>query len=247
MGDSENIWGGGLWGEIIWGDGTELEMATVADIHKLFRSLLIKGRIQTYLHDELAVLNEAKWQVWKILTSVEGDDNWFVNILEAQSFLTTQKVYTLPADFAQMREIEVTAPDSYKTVRFWNPKLDSHRYTEGRRSNDTSATEIPYTIIGANPGQLVLSKPVPADLTATFWYVAKPADWTAMASNIDDMPRIAWMPIARYAAAMILIQSGARVRFGDFHQLFRDEIMTMAQGPNRVNDQPEVAHGWMEA
>ncbi len=221
-------------------------MATVNDILGIYRLLLIKGRMNMHEHDEIRAINEAKFEVWKILTSHEKRQNWFVKILENQSILTTQRVYNMPSDFAQMRQIEPTAPPGSLQVLFSREDLDSDRFQSQRKQVGGEVSEMIYTIIGAEPGQMVLASVPTTDLTVTYWYTHKLGDWTALTDNIDDLPRIAWLPIARYAAGMIILGSGAGVRFSDYRQMFQDEVIRMTQAAERDDSGTEAAAGFME-
>ena len=221
-------------------------MATVNDILGTLRLLLLKGRMTLGEDEEIRAINEAKFEVWKILVSHERRQNWFVKILENQPILTTQRVYNMPSDFAQMRQIEPTAPPGSLQVLFSREDLDSDRFQSQRKQVGGEVSEMIYTIIGEEPGQMVLASVPTADLTVTYWYVHKLADWTALTDNINELPRIAWLPIARYAAGMILLGAGAGVRFSDYRQLWQDEVIRLTQAAERDDTGTEAAMGYME-
>ncbi len=220
-------------------------MATVQDIYTLVGALTSRARTQLKENHAIAAINEARFEVWKILTSFEAKDNWFVAIDTANTIAVDDLDIALPTNCGVLRHIEVTAPSSAKTVRFHKVEANDTRFQQLRSNRTLRSSEIPYTILGDEPGTLILGVSPEQALTVNFWIAAKPAEWTALSDNIDSFPRISWMPMARYAAQILMGGAGSQ-RAGMLRAELEAEMVRMTQASERNATGPEVVSGWME-
>ena len=222
-------------------------MATVQDIYNLVEALTARARVQLKERAVLAAINEARFEVWKVLTSFEAQQNWFLTLETGKTIAVGDLDIVLPTACGSLRRIEVTAPASQTGVRFYRPAggISDERFAALRSDPNARSSEIPYVIVGDEPGTLILGCSPPVTLTVTFWIISKPAEWTALSSVIDVFPRIAWMPIARYAAAMVMGGAGSQ-QIGALVGQLEADLIRMTQSAERDDTGPDVVAGWME-
>lgn len=220
-------------------------MATVQNVYDLFRAMLPKPRANLKEEHILAALNEGAHEAWKVLSTFEGEQNWFVSIDTGNTIAVNDLDIALPSGCASLKKIEVTAPASHQTTRFYKVPKHDDQFTSLRQTPNAKATEIPYTIIGADPGTLILGCSPEVALTVSFWMVSYPTAWATLATNIDEFPRIAWAAIARYATNLIMGGTGSQLAARMAMELER-ELVRMTQTAERDDTGPQVVSGWLE-
>jgi hypothetical protein len=222
-------------------------MATVQSLYNLVGTLTARARVQLNERFVIPALNEARFEVWKVLTSFEAQQNWFLELDTGNTIAVGDLDIALPTTCGSLRKIEVASPASQTHVRFYRPAggISDERFSALRADPNAKSSEIPYVIVGDEPGTLILGCSPPADVTVTLWIIAKPAEWTALSDNIDVFPRIAWMPMARYAAAMVMGGAGSQ-QIGALVGQLEADLIRMTQSAERDDTGPDVVQGWME-
>lgn len=197
-----------------------------------------------FTDQQLVLLEEAKWEVWKILIGYNRRSNWFVKRGTAFDISKDDDEYTLPADCYQLRKL-VPANESDRFYWFYREDEEADRFQTAERVPSVNLVEIPYTVIGEEPGKLVLASTPIGTVSVVPWYVYKPTAWALKTDPIDQMPRSTWLPIARYAATMYRLGAG-NPAWSDFRVAWSDEINRMVNTDARVQDGPKVIAGFFE-
>ena len=194
----------------------------------------------------LSFLNEAKDEVWAALKNLHTENfeqstqktdstqlNFFPldqngNILPGNSLQTNLRQYTLPADFREIKFIEVTLQGYEQTVFTYRP-IDSEDFRTARRSANVDPTLSPtveyfYTISGKN--QLVLAQFPEVNFTATLWYIRDLIDFTAT-DTIDQILFPYSKKMETYAVKMAMLSLQDPGQITAWQQQWRESLHTI--------------------
>jgi hypothetical protein len=215
----------------------------VAHLMRVADSLLVQYS-KRFTDEQIVLLEEAKWEVWKILIGYSQRSNWFVKRGTAFDITTGDDEYALPSDCYQLRKL-VPVSEADKHFWFHNESEQDDEFQQMERMPSRHALEIPYVVIGEEPGTLILASTPERTVSVRPWYVYKPTAWAVKGDPIDQMPRSTWLPIARYAATIYRLGAG-NPAWGDFRAVWADEINRMVNTDTRVQNGPKVVHGYFE-
>lgn len=196
----------------------------------------------------LGHLNEAKDEVWKVLKSL--DDQHFVTHTQSTddtaldyfpALSPDAREYDLPADFREMKFIEVVAPQNEESVEFVFRKINHPDFVHARRSStldqhaDVGSSYF-YTITGDKPQRFVLAQWPEKAYGLRIWYVRSLPDFNLT----DDVTQIISpydRKIADYAAKRVMLANDL-TRFEAWRTEWREDVMTMAEtaGPRNQAD-----------
>jgi hypothetical protein len=129
--------------------------------------------------------NKALDEIWKIMKQLHGG-YWLTNNTPGLTLDTVNTDFILPADFAEVRLIEVTNPVDYVGIDVIQMPMTSGLFKNERqsfRALQTSASsdsvlaipgQLNYDIYGpdnANKMHLLFSRPAPVPLNLLVWYI----------------------------------------------------------------------------
>lgn len=205
----------------------------------------------------LQMLNEGKNEVWAVLKGLRSDyfirstsyaqtDQNATNYFGPMS--TSVREYTLPADFQEMKFIEVLDP-GYEDTEFIYRDMSSAEWRELRRSatnqNGQNQDELQfhYDIVGQNTF-IMAEYPAYAYQKPVIWYVRRLTDFEP-ADTLDQILYPFTSKISLYAAKMCMLT----VQDQPMWQVWRDEwlsgVRTVAAsaGPRQISD-PQFVDSW---
>lgn len=219
-------------------------MATVATLIPIM-DVSLYGKSKDISTDvKIAALNQAKNEVWKVMVGADPQENWFV-ASQSLSIVAGTREYALAAGTHQLRQIEVATAD-YATIEFTKARLDDEEFRRLRALTGASSSSIiPYDVYGSPPGTLMLAVYPPAAMTLTVWYIALPAEWTALDTNIDQFPADTYNLICDWAVNKLLLSKSPE-EWGQFMQQWDRDITRWMLTARRDNSEAEVVRGFME-
>jgi len=202
----------------------------------------------------LSHLNEAKDEVWTLLKSLQDEDflqtsqntdstqlNYFPkdingNPLANGALSTTLRDYTLPADFREIKFIEVTLKGYEQTV-FVFKEVNSEDWKTARRSANVDPTLTPtieyfYTIRNKKIFSLAQFPEVP--FTLTLWYTQSLPDFEAgdvISSILDPYNK----KMATYAAKKSMIGTQDPSQFALWTSQWKEDIISITTGSAPTN------------
>lgn len=147
-------------------------MATVSYLMQVCDSLLVKFD-KRFADEQIVLLEEAKWEVWKLLISYNRRSNWFMKIGAQFNITNGDYDYTLPTDLAQLRKL-VPVNEADRHYVFYKDDEESDRFQELERLPNARPYGIPYTVIGEEPGTLLLAATPQGTVPVKPHYVYKP-------------------------------------------------------------------------